>query len=235
MNRLMLSSWVASGLLHSMALAPLVAAIGIVSPQAYHDGEGQDSFKLDQGMTIEMISIGDSSHNYASAEMAPMIANPTPAETKPTEPEIKSVITATQSPTEVAAAVEEPRPDVVKPLEIATRDQVEQIDLSVEKSAGATQNGGKATALNGYVGKIHGALQQVRLNRRVKGAGQVIVGFTIDPAGRLKSHEVIKSSGIASVDKAALEMVEKASFPPPPEALDELYEVPLTFGSNKSG
>jgi periplasmic protein TonB len=124
---------------------------------------------------------------------------------------------------------------VVRPPEVATHDQVEQVEVHVDQSASAAQNGGKSTLLSGYVGKIHGALQQVKLTRRIKGAGQVVVGFTVDPTGRLKSHSVIKSSGVASVDKAALEMVERASFPPPPEALDELYEVPFAFGPNKSG
>jgi TonB family protein len=235
MNNLSFKSWLASGLFHGLAVLPLVVVAGAAPPQFYDTGDGQDAFKLEQGLTFEMTSLGDATERVEIAEQAPLVANPVPppiVENKPLEPELTAVITAKESPVEVAAVAEEAPPPVpVMPQEVAVRDQAAQVAVLTEKSAGAAQSGGTATALSGYIGKIHGALQKVKLDRRVNATGKVIVGLTVDPAGRVKSRQVIVSSGIASIDKAAMEMVDKAAFPPPPDAVDkdQLYEIPFSW------
>jgi outer membrane biosynthesis protein TonB len=204
MNRLSLSSWIASGVLHGLAVVPFALAIGVTAPEIYNDGTGQDAFKLEQGIAIDMVSLGDAADKVDIAEVTPMLANPTPppvVETKPIEPELKAVITATQSPTEVAAVTEEqPMPVVTPPEVVAMRDQVAQVEQFSEKSAGSARDGGKATALNAYRGQINGALSRVQPNKWSKRAGLVVVRFTVDAAGRVKSNTVLKSSGSAALD-----------------------------------
>ena len=72
MNRLFLITFVVSSLMHGLTV-PLVLMAGTAARQVYHDGEGQDVFKLEQGLTIQMISIGDAAHQFEQADVAPMM------------------------------------------------------------------------------------------------------------------------------------------------------------------
>jgi protein TonB len=238
-GRLGLQTWTLSLALHALALLPLTGFASSGAPTTYDEGTGADAFRLEQGMTIEAVSFGDAAERVEIAEVAPMVAQPTPPpviETKPVEPDLKAVITATQSPTETAAVVELPPPDVVKPQEVAERDQTAQVAILTEKSAGAAQDGGKAEALSAYVGKIHGALQRAKVSAASGGVGQVTLGFTLDAGGRVIDKEVIKSSGVASLDRAAVEWLERAAFPPLPGVLGsgQRFNVPLTFKRKSS-
>lgn len=236
-NQLPLPAWIASVLLHSLVLLPLINFAGSGVREVYDEGAGQDQYRLEQGMTIEAVSFGDAAERVDVAEVAPMVANPIPVvEAKPVEPELKNVVASTESPTEVASLEQLPPPETVKPDEIAAKDQAAQTAMYAEKSAGAAQDGGKATALSAYVGKIFGALQHAK-SAAAKGAvGQVVLGFTLDASGKIVNSEIIKSSGIAALDKAAVEMLERAEFPPLPGILgsDQRFNVPLTF-KRKSG
>ena len=236
LNQLTLPTWIASVLLHSLVLLPLLSIAGTGVREVYDDGTGQDEFRIAQGMTIEAISFGDANERVEIAEVAPMVANPNPVvETKSAEPEIKSVVAALESPTEAATAAEPPPVETAKPQEVALVDRSAQVEMYAEKSAGVAQDGGKATALSAYVGKVHGALQRVKSS--AGGAvGQVTLGFTLDGAGKVTGREVIKSSGIAALDKAAMDWLDRAEFPPLPGILGtgQRFNVPLTF-KRKSG
>ncbi len=63
--------------------------------------------------------------------------------------------------------------------------------------------------------------------------GEVVVELTLDGNGKLKSKQILQSSGYESLDNQALEMVEKAlPFPSPPEALrgsNFTIRVPIPF------
>jgi protein TonB len=63
--------------------------------------------------------------------------------------------------------------------------------------------------------------------------GEVVVELTLDGNGKLKSKQILQSSGHESLDNQALEMVEKAlPFPAPPEALrgsNFTIRVPIPF------
>ena len=63
--------------------------------------------------------------------------------------------------------------------------------------------------------------------------GEAVVELLLDGNGKLKSKKIIQSSGFESLDKQALEMVEKAApFPEPPEALRNgsfSIRVPIPF------
>ena len=62
--------------------------------------------------------------------------------------------------------------------------------------------------------------------------GEVMLDLQLDGNGRVLSSKVQQSSGYDALDKQALEMVKKASFPPPPEALRGStfnIQVPVAF------
>jgi protein TonB len=63
--------------------------------------------------------------------------------------------------------------------------------------------------------------------------GEAVVELLLDGNGKLKSKKIIQSSGFESLDKQALDMVEKAApFPAPPEALrgsNFSIKVPIPF------
>lgn len=63
--------------------------------------------------------------------------------------------------------------------------------------------------------------------------GEAVVELQLDGNGKLKSKKIIQTSGFESLDKQALEMVEKAApFPAPPEALrgsNFSIKVPIPF------
>jgi periplasmic protein TonB len=240
MNRLSATTWIASLGLHGLLLLPLVSFASTGPREIFDDGTGNDAFRLEQGMTIDMVSFGDAAERVEIAEVAPMIANPTPppvVETKPVEPELKDVITAALSPTETVKTTEEPPPvEQPKPQEVAVQNQAAQVAVLTEKSAGQAQDGGKATALTAYVGKIHGALQKAKASAANGGIGQVTLGFTLDSNGKIVDREVIKSSGVAALDKAAVDWLNRADFPPLPGLLGsgQRFNVPLTFKRKSS-
>lgn len=237
MNQLSAVTWLGSLALHVLVALPLVVSFSFGSPsRIYDEGSGDDAFKLEQGITIDAVSFGDAAERIEIAEVAPMIANPTPPppveEVKPVEPELKEVITATQSTSDVMAAREElPPVEVIKPQEVAVADQAAQDAQLAEKSAGEAQDGGKATALTAYVGKIHGALQRVKAPVANGAVGQVTLGFTLSPEGKVMASDIIQSSGVPAIDKAALAWLERAVFPPLPDILGsgQRFNVPLTF------
>lgn len=231
--------WALSIALHAGVAAPLFYQPPVQPGDVYQDGAGQDAFKIVQGLTVDVMSIGDAAERVELAEVAPLVANATPPviETKPVDPDLKAVITAKDSPVETATVAEEAPPlEQPRPIEVAAVDQAAQVEVVTQKSAGRAEDGGKATALTAYAGKINEALQKVKLPRRMPGSGSVIVGISLDQAGRVKSRAVVKSSGIAAVDRFAVEMVDKASFPPPPSSLagDEFFNVPFSFSTKSS-
>lgn len=63
--------------------------------------------------------------------------------------------------------------------------------------------------------------------------GEAIVELLLDGSGKLKSKKIIQSSGFETLDKQALEMVDKAApFPAPPEVLrgsNFSIKVPIPF------
>ena len=206
------ATWIASLALHALVLVPfaITASSAVQQRDIYDDGAGQDAFKV----VIEPV--------LAQVEMEAVAP---PVVEKPVEPELKTAITARSSPGEL-----ERLDDVPPPMAAVAA-------LAQEETPSATYDGGKAslkaTMLTAYVNNIHSALRNVKLTRRVKGSGQVWIGFTIDSGGHVKSPEVLRSSGSPAIDRAAVEMLAKASFPPLPDALgsQEYFKLPFTFSS----
>lgn len=219
-NRLTVTTWAASAALHAVVVLPFALA---AIPPAIHDvneiydaGSGQDAFKVSIEPVIEQV------------ELQP-VTPPVP-DVKPVDPDLKTVITAKDSPVEMEKVAEQPPPPTPPPPVVAATEPQEAPSVAYE---GGKQTVNKATVLSAYVNSIHTALRGVKLGRHVRGSGQVVVGFRIGGDGKARSPEVLKSSGSAAIDQAAVDMLAKATFPPPPEGLgsEEYYKVPFAFSS----
>lgn len=121
---------------------------------------------------------------------------------------------STPSPTPLAPMVVPEPPNV-------TGASQEEIDIA---------RGKYGNTLWGSIGKHK---QYPRIAQLRGWQGEAIVELQLDGNGKLKSKKIIQSSGFESLDKQALEMVEKAApFPAPPEALrgsNFNIKVPIPF------
>lgn len=88
-------------------------------------------------------------------------------------------------------------------------------------------------AVSNYPGKVRSKLARVARSVRAKGRGEVVVAFAVGSNGGVRSARVTRSSGVASVDQAALQAIRKASpFPPIPENAGRSsweFSIPLAF------
>lgn len=235
MNQLSAKTWMASLALHGLVLLPLVSFAAVNPREVYDTGTGSDSFNVTQGLAIDLVSVGDAVEQAAQEQVDLMVASPTPppvVEAKPVDPDLKTVITATLSPIETQTIVEDIKPpEPPKPEEVAVRDQQAQDFREARSNAGKGQNAGQAAELTVYVGQIHRALIKAKLPSLKNKVGKVTVSFKVDASGKIVEREVFKSSGVAALDQAAVEWLERAAFPPLPGLLGASYQfnVPLSF------
>ncbi len=237
MNRLLLATLVVSLAAHASVFAPMARLFDQSSPAAvYDDGEGTDSFKMEQGIALEGIVQGEAAERIEVAEVAPMVAQETPPPVaKPIEPELDTVLTATESPVEAQKAAEQPpppdlQPPEVKPVEVAAVEQAAQVEMFAEKSAGKAQDGSRTQARLQYAGQLNKAIRKVRIGA-FKNFGTVTVQFEIDRTGKLLTRKILASSGNDVLDQKAIDWIDKAEFPPLPDALNtrEVFTIPLIF------
>jgi TonB family protein len=69
--------------------------------------------------------------------------------------------------------------------------------------------------------------------RRKRGRWEVVVVFTMDRGGKVRSAAVTKSSGVPALDREALDLLQRVSFPPAPDELPAEtfeYTLPIKFG-----
>jgi protein TonB len=102
--------------------------------------------------------------------------------------------------------------------------------------AGKSSSAGNAAASNypgKVVAKLRRALRYPADARRQKLRGEAMVGFTVNADGGTRGVRLLRSSGSAVLDKAALDAVRRAApFPSIPEAAGRSqwsFEVPLAF------
>ncbi|MER8408214.1 cell envelope integrity protein TolA [Mesorhizobium sp. M0185] len=95
--------------------------------------------------------------------------------------------------------------------------------------------GGKSgignAAFTNYPGKIRSKLVRAFNSTRTRATGTATVAFTVGSNGSVRSARLTGSSGVAALDKAALDAVRRASpFPPIPDGAGRSawqFEVPL--------
>ncbi|MEG6507573.1 TonB family protein [Methyloligella sp. 2.7D] len=104
---------------------------------------------------------------------------------------------------------------------------------------GAAQSGGGSTsARKAFIGSLRKHIENFKPQLRSKSVGYVIVEFTIDGSGELLSSKVIKSSGHAALDDAALASVRQAApYPAIPSELSQdsfTMKIPYRFSIAKN-
>ena len=93
----------------------------------------------------------------------------------------------------------------------------------------ATTQAGNAARSN-YAGKVNRKITRVR-RPKTRDRGTVKITFKIAPNGQLSTVRVSKSSGKASLDKAALDLVRRAApFPKPPKGINLVFSKTFKFG-----
>lgn len=96
------------------------------------------------------------------------------------------------------------------------------------KSKPTSANSGNAAAAN-YPGKVYAKIARTR-QRNAGGKGVTHVSFHVTASGQAVSVTVSRSSGNATVDKAALAHVKRAApFPKPPAGARTRFVIPLEF------
>ncbi|WP_375257031.1 TonB family protein [Citreimonas sp.] len=93
---------------------------------------------------------------------------------------------------------------------------------------GTAQQSGNAAASN-YSGEV-----MARINRagrpRTNYRGQSHVSFTIADSGGLAGARIVQSSGTSALDRAALQVIQRAApFPPPPPGVRRTFTIMIEF------
>lgn len=211
-------TWLASLMLHAAVAYSFTHEFEV---RSFAAGTGDDEFIVEQGVSIEGVSMfGQDAETVQAIEAEPQ-------ELSESRPEVKEVQTEEVLPeAKVLTSDNGPEQDEV-PKEVKEVQQVQQV-ASVEQqlvvpveeqiAAGAAKFGGNASALREYEGKMHAHLaRRIVRPRSGQRVGRVLVRFTIDPSGQVLSREVAESSGIKGIDEAALASIDRASpFPPVP-------------------
>ena len=159
------------------------------------------------------------------------------------------VITAKEIEQRDLAQVEESRPEALKPEELKPDNKpVEQPVMEPEppqeldeprpkQVMAAQQEGGQATLRMAYLGKLRMHLERHKVRPQAKATGTAVVKFTIDPSGKILSHEITTSSGSKKLDDAAIATIERsAPFPPFPDGVTQepvVVSVPFKFRAGR--
>lgn len=112
------------------------------------------------------------------------------------------------------------------PSRVAERESAQSIATSIGNSAEAKR--ARAAWQRGLLAHIE---RQKRAPAGAEGSADVVVNFSIDRQGRLIAVEIVKGSGDARYDRAALDMVHRADpMPPPPANQEKLgFRIPISF------
>ncbi|MEP9396417.1 TonB family protein [Mesorhizobium sp. KR2-14] len=138
-----------------------------------------------------------------------------------------------------AARPETPRKKTAPPPEEKTRGRANEREKATtaqrRNSRPALPAGGKADARAqaSYMAGVASRLLARRYFPTGAPSGSVVVNFSIAPSGKLTSRKIARSSGSPILDKAALQIVERAApFPPFPKGVTAPrlnFSVPMNF------
>lgn len=239
----------------SLALHGAIVGVLLITPggASLDEGSGTDTFVVEQGIALEGFArVGEAQVDIAAVEAPPpVLAAAAPVEDvkpPPTEdiphvigsehgPEQEDVVVAPE-PEElretVEDVVEQTEPDEIREVqEVEQVAVIEQTEMSIEeqRAAGAKQEGGRATALSAYRGRLYSQISRKKVSPRSQRVGTVVVRFTVGRQGELLSSEIAKSSGHQILDDAAIASIARAApFPPmPSEASDGPLVVSVPF------
>lgn len=219
--------------LHLIALA---SAIRLDAAMMASERERQGQLESSNSISVELVEAPDPD---ATSRKSQAGVEPTPAsDAKPAASEPTTASTEPQPPaqqaTESAALELAPTPDpkpelhVGKPAERPSPKPppkpvtVEDLDpallnLSTALSPVETRilGAGAKGRQSPYAASVHAALSRSK-PRTARLTGDVFILFTLTPAGKLKSIEIVKSSGNPNLDAAAVEAIKGTRYPVPP-------------------
>jgi protein TonB len=236
--RLRQSAKQAAPIEQEMTAAPAKARLAELPPQRYVEA-ARVAEDVEPAGVPAMVEADGSPEATDPARQLSVIAD-TPAladgEVKPDAAPAAAAIPRRQ--VEVAKPKREPRktPDTKQAAKPKPKDKVAEAKRGSRKTRvastaakrakpGLRDSTSRALASGGRVSaSAYRAIVQSRIAARrgmlsavAGGAGGTVdIRFTISGAGRVAGVSVVRSSGVAAIDRAALRMVGGAAFPPPP-------------------
>jgi protein TonB len=222
MNWLRLIGLALAAGLHGAVYAALVAAPP-VDELSLADGSGADRLTVVATVSLDG---SDLFTQAASAGASASEARPEPEQT-PAAPEPQP---APEPRPEAAVEAEPERAPPPKPA--PPEPVVEQVSPApppqAATAARAAQDEQRAAAQiaarrsklwTAYQKALHRAIERAKIRTQTSRAAVVKVVVRIAPSGELLSHEIVESSGVAALDRAAVASLQRAApFPPiPPE------------------
>jgi protein TonB len=226
-------TWIVSLGLHGALLLSFIGISG--GGLALDQGTGDDLVVVEQGIAIEgLAKFGEAEEMIETVDIAPVQAAEAPKPIEQEEPELRDIITATESPHEEQMVPEEPKPvEEEKPVEMPVQEVAPQVATLIEKSSGEAQEGGDTTLRMAYLGTVRKSLERSKVNPRSSMKGTVLIRFTLGANGEVLSRHVEKSSGSKVLDDAAMAALERAApFPPMPQNIASgplEVQVPFNF------
>lgn len=235
--RLWVIGVVAAVLLHAGAVG---AALYQFQPDETGDGPGDDGMEVSLELALpnaEPTEVPPGPDSNASA------ASPALAEQKAIEKEAdlpKEIPQETAEPDRVVAENTTKKPDDEQPEKAQQQQQASQESVAAEEAQRQKLMGDKRRATAEWSRRLSRHLEKHKRypTERTQKAAEVTVSFTLDRVGHVQAVSVVKSSGDAAFDEAALAMVRRSDpVPAPPAALaDEglSFTVPVIFTKGKS-
>jgi protein TonB len=198
---------------------------------ALQTGAGEDTMVVEQGIAIEgFAKMGEDQVSLEEVEATPVMAAVSQPLPEEVEPiEEQEVISSKEGPQQ--EDLKEPEEEVVEqPLPPQIAAVQQESVVAMRESSGQEQKGGDATAHSQYVGALRTHLERHKINPRTNLIGTAVVRFKVNAAGELLEREIATSSGKKALDDAALASIEKsAPFPKMPEGLNETIELSVPF------
>jgi protein TonB len=198
---------------------------------ALQTGAGEDTMVVEQGIAIEgFAKMGEDQVSLEEVEATPVMAAVSQPLPEEVEPiEEQEVISSKEGPQQ--EDLKETEEEVVEqPLPPQIAAVQQESVVAMRESSGQEQKGGDATAHSQYVGALRTHLERHKINPRTNLIGTAVVRFKVNAAGELLEREIATSSGKKALDDAALASIEKsAPFPKMPEGLSETIELSVPF------
>jgi len=198
---------------------------------ALQTGAGEDTMVVEQGIAIEgFAKMGEDQVSLEEVEATSVMAAVSQPLPEEVEPiEEQEVISSKEGPQQ--EDLKETEEEVVEqPLPPQIAAVQQESVVAMRESSGQEQKGGDATAHSQYVGALRTHLERHKINPRTNLIGTAVVRFKVNAAGELLKREIATSSGKKALDDAALASIEKsAPFPKMPEGLSETIELSVPF------
>lgn len=218
------------------AVAIVATHAAIIASVALWDRRAPVEPHMIPAIAVSLVPVQSSSPEMQDQDLpvGPTMQQADAAPPEPPKPEEKPVETPVQPPAETQAEVTLPRVDEQKQIE-KPHDATPPAPETRAMPKGERTGQLSEAAANAYLARVAGHLKRfIRYPMEARGAsGIVLVRFELNREGQVIGSEVKKSSGSSILDRAALEILRRASpFPSFPTAKPEAqdsYLAPVEF------